>query len=66
MAPREGYRADVELHDKDGRGHRARVLRHGNGDIYLEVDAKHNDHRVFSTLNLGPLWALLEKLAPLK
>jgi hypothetical protein len=60
------YTSEVVLHDKDGRGHKLRLLRAANGDIYAECSAKHGGHEVFSALNLGPAWALIPQLAPLR
>lgn len=60
------YVREVKLHDLDGRGHNVRVLRASDGQIFLEVGAKHDGVQVFSTLRLGDAPQVFAKLIPLK
>lgn len=41
------------------------LVRDSQGEIWAEVQARHNDTEVFTTLSLGQLWELLPKLAAL-
>ncbi len=59
------YVKEVVLDDRDGRGHKLRLLRAANGDIYAEVEARHQGHIVYSTLRLGEVWELLPRVATL-
>jgi hypothetical protein len=56
----------VTLADRDGRGHKLKLFRASNGQIYCEVEAKHNGHIVCSALRLGESWELLPALAGLR
>lgn len=60
------YVREVKLHDLDGRGHAIRALRSADGQIYIELSAKHDGVQVFSTLRLGDAPDVFRKLIPLK
>jgi hypothetical protein len=56
----------VTLTDKDNRANQLRLVRDPHtGDIWAEVQARHNGVEVFSALRLGQLWELLPRLAKL-
>jgi len=51
--------------DKDNRMNVARLVRDPRGEIYLEVQARHNSVEVNTLLRLGQTWELLPRLASL-
>jgi hypothetical protein len=55
----------VHLPDRDHRENLARLVRMPDGELYMEVQARHNGTEVFTTLRLGRLWELVPRLATL-
>lgn len=56
----------MTLVDKDQRQNQVKLVRepHG-GELYMEVQGRHNGVEVFFTLRIGQLWELLPRLATL-
>ena len=55
----------VTITDKDARQNRMVLVRDPTGEIWVEVQARHNSTEVFTTLRVGQLWELLPRLASL-
>jgi hypothetical protein len=64
MSEKQGVRV-ITIPDKDQRQNLVKLVKVPSGDIYLEVQARHNDVEVYTTLRLGALWELLPRLASL-
>jgi hypothetical protein len=54
----------VSLPDKDNRQNVLRLVR-ANGEIWAEVQARHNGQEVYTAIRLGQLWELMPRLAEL-
>lgn len=55
----------VTLVDREHRQNQMKLVRDPSGEIWAEVQTRHNGVEVFHTLKLGQLWELLPRLASL-